>query len=61
MAKCRGREVLNLVIDLMGRPSLRLYLEPLLDETLFIVRCPDSPVLSILQYQLSLKWTIDTF
>jgi hypothetical protein len=52
-------DVLELVIELISRPSLRLYLEPLLDETLFVVRCPDSPFLPLLEYHLSFKWAID--
>jgi hypothetical protein len=51
--------VLELVIELISRPSLRLYLEPLLDDTLFVIRCPDSPFLPVLEYHLSFKWAID--
>lgn len=52
-------QVLDLVINLITIPSVRLYLEPLLDETLFMIRAYENPKLNLLEYYLSFKYTID--
>ena len=51
--------VLELIIQLISKPSLRLFLEPLLEETLFSLRCPPHPLLVLLSYYTSFKWTFD--
>lgn len=51
-------EVLDLVICLIQIPIIRMYLEPLMEEILFTVRCPDHPKLEVLFYYLSFKFTI---
>lgn len=51
--------VLDLVLELISRPAQRVYVEPLLEETLFMLKCTESPKLAILEYYLSYKWTID--
>jgi hypothetical protein len=53
------QRVLELVIRFIDRPSLRLYLEPLLEETLFVIRSQEVPELAVLEYHLNFKWTID--
>ena len=52
-------DVLDVVIELVSRPPQRVYVEPLLEETLFILKCKESPKLAILEYYLSYKWSID--
>ena len=52
-------DVLDVVIELVSRPPQRVYVEPLLEETLFMLKCKESPKLAILEYYLSYKWSID--
>lgn len=52
-------DVLDLVLRLIVVPSARLYLEPLLDETLFMIRAFEDPRLNLLEYHLSFRYTID--
>ena len=51
--------VLHLIVDFIKNPTLRLYLEPLIDDTLFMVRCPDHQLINLLEYYLSFQCTID--
>ncbi|KAH0785630.1 hypothetical protein GPJ56_010516 [Histomonas meleagridis] len=52
-------EVLDLIIYLITIPSIRMYLEPLLDETLFMIKCPENPKLNLLEYYLSFRYKIE--
>ncbi|OHT04832.1 hypothetical protein TRFO_27624 [Tritrichomonas foetus] len=51
--------VLQLLVELIINPTLRLYLEPLIDETLFMVRCSEHRLVDLLEYYLSFRCTID--
>ena len=54
-----AEDVLDVVIELVSRPPQRVYVEPLLEESLFMLKCKESPKLAILEYYLSYKWSID--
>jgi len=51
--------VLELLINLISIPSIRLYLQPLVESMRFMARAPDHPRLSVLEYYFSFKCTID--
>lgn len=55
------RSVLELLIHLIAIPSVRLKLEPLIHDTLFMVRLPDreNNLIDLLEYYLSFQCTID--
>lgn len=55
------KPVLELLIHLISIPSVRLKLEPLIHDTLFMVRLPDreNNLINLLEYYLSFHCTID--